>query len=542
MTTTATESKPEKGIRMPPTLAILAVILFLAAILSQVLPPGSFKREQKTLRKAGVLMKEYVVQPGDTVESIKVTQGDDATADRGLMEADGKTPLTAVIAGTTISIPVHPTGTREVVVPGTFEYQDRRTYESSGDRAFSFLGGLLMAPLRGFQDKADVIAFILLIGGAFGIVLGTGSIDILLRYAVERLAQVGATSLIIPVLMLLFSLGGATFGMSEEVIPFVMITIPLAIRLGYDTITGLCMSFVAAGLGFAGAFFNPFTVQIAQAISDLPLASGAPYRVFVWISVTLIGIVYTMWWAGKVKRDPTVSPTYENDRQLLSTYEHSHEGTRIRASDIGVLLTLAGSIVLIMWGVVYKGWYIEELSAVLLGAGVLSAIVSRMGLTRAAELFARGAADLSGAALVVAFAAGILIIMKDGQVLDSILYWISGMLEGTHPIAGSSLMFIFQSCLNFFVPSGSGQAAMTMPIMAPLSDLMGISRQTAVLAFQFGDGFGNMIIPTSAVTMSVLGIARIPWVTWAKWILPLEAILLVAGCVFLAIAVLIGYQ
>lgn len=536
------QPQTEKGIRMPPTLAILAVILLVAAILAQVLPPGSFQREQKTLRKAGVVLKEYVVQPGDTLESITSTQGDDATAARGLLDRDGKVRLTAVVEGTTIQIPVHPTGTREIVVPGSFQFQDRRTYDGTGDRLFSFLGGLFMAPIRGFQDKADVIAFILLIGGAFGIVLGTGSIDILLRYAVERLARLGATALIIPVLMILFSLGGATFGMSEEVIPFVMITIPLAIRLGYDTITGLCMSFVAAGLGFAGAFFNPFTVQIAQAISDLPLASGAKYRVVVWMSITAIGIVYTMWWAAKVKRNPTVSPTYENDRQLLSTHQESHQGTRINASDIGVLLTLAGSIILIMWGVVYKGWYIEELSAVLLGAGVLSAIVARMSLTRAAELFARGAADLSGAALVVAFAAGILIVMKEGAVLDTILYWIAGALEGTHPIAGSSLMFIFQSGLNFFVPSGSGQAAMTMPIMAPLSDLMGISRQTAVLAFQFGDGFGNMIIPTSAVTMSVLGIAKIPWIKWAKWILPLELILLVAGCIFLAIAVMIGYQ
>lgn len=534
----------KSGITMPPTLVILAMILLLAAIAAQVVPPGSYQRTQKVIRKSGETTVEYTVKAGDTMESVAAAVGDDSTHVGEIIDKETEHSPTVLRAGMVLLVPVHKTESRTVVVPGSFAVTEREKFDSGVDLVVHVVGQVLMAPIRGFVNKAEIIGFILLIGGVFGMILSTGAVDLALRYAVGALSRNGADFLLIPVTMILFSAGGAIFGMSEEVIPFVMITIPLALRLGYDSITGLCMSFVAAGLGFAGAFFNPFTVQIAQGISELPPVSGLQLRLVVWVAVTALGVVYTMTWAARVKKNPAKSPTFENDRKLLAKFsaaDGEHE-VKLDTRHGLVLATLLGSVVLIIWGVVEKGWYINELCGVFMAAGVLSAAFGGIGLQKAAATFVRGAADLCGAALIVSFSAGILIVMQDGQILDTILNSIAGALAHAHPVTGACLMFTFQTALNFFVPSGSGQAAMTMPIMAPLADAMGISRQTAVLAFQFGDGFGNMIIPTSAVTMSVLGIAEIPWEKWAKWILPLEILLFIVGCVFLGIAVMTGYS
>jgi uncharacterized ion transporter superfamily protein YfcC len=526
---------------MPPTLAIIGSILVLAALAAQVLPPGTFQREAKTFKVGDLATVEHVVAEGETRESIAASVGDSATLLHPWRDAAGLEVGTLRV-GETVLVPVYRTRTRTVVVPGSYRRVERRSYDGAFARAADVIGQVVMAPIRGFQAKAEVIAFILLLGGAFGMVLATGAVDAALRTAVARLSGSRAEWAVIPVLMVLFSLGGAIFGMSEEVIPFVLVTIPLAIRMGYDAITGLCMSFVAAGLGFAGAFFNPFTVQIAQGIAELQPLSGMGFRIGLWATVTTLGIGYTLWWATRVKRRPELSPTFENDRKLIHKFEAA-DGT---AHELGmrewlVLGIFAGGMGLLVWGVTQRGWYMEELSGVFVGMGLLAAIAGRLSMEKAATAFVRGASDLAGAALIVAVSAGIVRVMEDGQVLDTILDAVAAGLNQTHSVVAACLMFLFQTVLNFFVPSGSGQAAMTMPIMAPLSDLVGVSRQTAVLAFQMGDGFGNMIIPTSAVTMSVLGIAEIPWERWAKWLLPLELLLLVVGCAALALAIAVGY-
>jgi uncharacterized ion transporter superfamily protein YfcC len=532
-------------IKVPPTLAILAVILVLAALAAEFLPAGSFERVEKTIRRDGTRKVVYTVKEGDTIESIAAAlllYPEDVAAIRD--KSTGAPLAGPVLPGMELELTAPNTGTRRVVVPGSYKRVERPGHDTPLAVGTSVVGAIFTAPIRGFMDKGDVIAFILIVGGAFGIILGTGAVDRFLHYAVQKLGSGAGRRLVIPALMILFSFGGATFGMSEEVIPFVLITIPLALRLGYDTITGLCMSFVAAGLGFASAFFNPFTVQVAQGIAELKPLSGIGFRVGVWVAATAIGIVYTMWWAGRVLRRPELSPTYENDRAViagLSTTDSAGPAT-LGLRDIGVLLSLGAAIIVIMWGVIEKGWYMNELTGCFIAAGVAAAVFGGMRVGRVCETFVRGASDLTGAALIVAFSSGIVLVLRDGQVLDTILNSIAGALEGTHAGVGACLMYTFQTLLNVLVPSGSGQAAMTMPIMAPLADAMGISRQVAVLAFQFGDGFGNMIIPTSAVTMSVLGIAQISWTKWAKWILPLEAILFAFGCVALVLAVAIGYQ
>ncbi|MEQ8820649.1 MAG: TIGR00366 family protein [Sumerlaeia bacterium] len=532
---------------MPPTLAIIGVILLAAALISPFLPAGQFERAERKVTEKGSRIIEAAASEGETVAELVEEHGDATSAAEGVVKkATGELLAGDDVpgSGTVVLITVQNTGTRTVVVPNSYQRVER---EERGFAAgtIHIVSQVVTAPIRGFQDKASVIAFILIIGGAFGIILGTGAIDAALRAAVAKLSEGGGDLLVIPACMIMFSLGGAIFGMSEEVIPFVLVTIPLALRLGYDSITGLCMSFVAAGLGFAGAFLNPFTIGVAQGIAEIKVFSGMEFRVVVWCLVTLIGVAYTMRWAMKVKKNPSLSPAFESDKRLRVKFmggEEQEAHTRFGGRDAAVCFVLMAAVISIPFGVKIWDWYLTELSGVFLAAGILAALVGRMTMEKAADCFTRGAADLAGAALIVAFAAGIVQVLESEMVMDTILNAIATGMGDMHNALAACLMFVFQTALNFFVPSGSGQAAMTMPIMAPLGDTIGVNRQIAVLAFQFGDGFGNMIIPTSAVTMTVLGIAEIPWSKWARWILPLELILATFACVALTVAVAIGYS
>ncbi|TXB65582.1 YfcC family protein [Phaeodactylibacter luteus] len=403
-------------------------------------------------------------------------------------------------------------GGRAVIVPGSYELT------ASSPQG---LGAVLMAPARGFISAAQIIAFVFLVGGAFGTITRTGAID-------SGLQQIVAFSQsnprykrsILPLVITLFSLAGATFGMSEEVLVFVLITIPLARALGYDTITGVAISFVGAGLGFAGAFINPFTVGVAQGIAELPPGSGLGYRLAAWGCITLTGIVYIMRYAGKVEQHPEMSPVYEaggEDKPTAGTAPQHH----FTAAHKAILLLLAAAIGLLVYGVSNWGWYINEIAALFIATGLIAGAAGRLGWGKGAAAFKEGAGDMLTAALVIAMAKGLIVIAEDGKIIDTLLHAMASATAGLPKAVTVELMFALQTALNFFVPSGSGQAALTMPIMAPLSDLLGIGRQTAVLAFQFGDGLSNLIIPTSGVTMGVLAIARIPYQVWAKWFLPL---------------------
>lgn len=532
-----------KVLRMPPTLLLLTIVLLCAAMATKIIKPGEFDRVDKVIRQAGKTQIDYTVAEGDTIESIIANVGDDSTKPKNIYNVETGKPVETLAPGMALKVTVHQTETRSVVDRESFRFLERAKNGGIGWELWSIIRMVTEAPMKGFSDKSGVIAFILILGGAFGMIMATGAIDSGLRSLVAFMSARRQDWLLLPVLMFVFSFGGAIFGMSEEVIPFALITIPLALRLGYDSITGLCMSYVGAHLGFTAAFFNPFTVGVAQGIAELPPTSGIGYRLFLFVVVTSVGVAYAMWWANKVKKNPEISPTYENDKKLIHKFEApDHTAHGFTGKHAAVLAIVLGAVVLTGYGVARYHWYLNELGAVFLGAGIVCAIIGGLRMELAASSFVKGASDLVGASLIVAFAAGIKIVMEEGQILDTILNAIANSMEGTHDIVSAILMFIFQTLLNFLVPSGSGQAAMTMPIMAPLSDVLGLERQVAVLAFQFGDGFSNMIIPTSAVLMSVLGIAEIPWEKWVKWILPLQAILFVVGCLALAAAVMMGYK
>ncbi|MCF8259685.1 MAG: AbgT family transporter [Melioribacteraceae bacterium] len=427
---------------------------------------------------------------------------------------------------------------REVVENGTFHEVEKNPQN---------IDDLLTAPVRGFADPdgALIIGLVLIVGGAFTVFQKTEAVD----SAIKSIAKAHSKSsllqkMLIPILMIIFSLAGAVFGMSEEVIPFILIMIPLALTLGYDTVTGVAIPFIGAGAGFAGAFINPFTIGIAQGIADIPLFSGMEYRILVWIIVTSIAIIFVMRYARRVKANPKLSFMYEKDQEKkkdlhLKQFEEFEGIDRTHKIVLGIFL--AGLLLLVV-GVLNFGWYIEEISGLFLALGIIVGFAGKLSIKEITDAFVKGAKDLIPTGLIIASARAILIVAEDGRIIDTILNYLSSLVEGVHPIISAQLMFFVQSFLNFFVPSGSGQAALTMPIMAPLSDLVEVSRQTAVLAFQFGDGFSNLIIPTSAVTMGILALADIPWEKWAKWIFPLILLFTVASMLLLIPPFIFGWN
>lgn len=418
-------------------------------------------------------------------------------------------------------------GGREVVLNDSFHRVDAapQTWQ-----VFSAL-------FNGFVDKADIIVFILMVGGAFWILNNSHAIDVgvmaflrrvqrLSRY--KLVSKLGVNNIIITLVMLLFSLFGAVFGMSEETIAFVVVFIPLAIQMGYDSIVGVCMCYVAAHVGFAGAMLNPFTVGIAQGIAGIPLFSGLEYRLFCWVVLTVIGIAFVLWYAARVKAKPDRSPVHKLDdywRERASSTEQSTLNVR----HILILILLLLTIVALVVGVLVWDWYIAEISALFLAMGILAGIIDRQTADDIAKLFLAGCKDILSAALVVGLASGIIFILRDGRIMDTLLYGLSRSLAHTGEVASLGVMYVFQTLLNIVMPSGSAKAALTMPIMTQFADLIGVSRQTTVLAFQFGDGFTNMLTPTSGVLIGVLGIARIPYGTWLKWVWRFIVGLIVVG-------------
>lgn len=425
---------------------------------------------------------------------------------------------------------------REVVVQNSFKYVD------SNPQGFF---DLFIAPLKGFVEAATIIGFILIVGGSFNVLAKTDAINSL----INKLARAHRDSkilrrLFVPVLILMFSIGGATFGMNEEIIPFVLIIVPICLALGYDSIVGVAIPLVGAHIGFASAFLNPFNVGIAQGIADVPLFSGIGYRVICWIISTTIAILFILYYLRRLKKNPEISPTYkeDNERRKTEHFDHiynnsSHFSLRHKI----VLMTFVLSLVMLVIGVIQFKWFIEEISAMFFIMGIAVGIIGGLKSDEMIKGFIDGAKDLVGTAIIVALARATLVISRDGHIIDTILYGLSPLIESSSAVFASQKMFVVQAIINFFVHSGSGQAALTMPIMAPLADLAHVSRQTAILAFQFGE-YTNIIIPTSAVTMGALSMARVPWEKWAKWALPLMIILFVLGFILLIPPNLMGWQ
>ncbi len=404
---------------------------------------------------------------------------------------------------------------RSMPVAGTFAFSGRQPQG---------LGALFISPIKGFIEASSIIVFVFVVGGAFAVIQKTGAIsafihDLALKFSRSRALR----TLLIPVTMVIFSLGGAVFGMCEETIPFILIFVPLALSLGYDTIVGVALPFIGAAAGFAGAFFNPFTVGIAQGIAGLPLYSGTGFRIVVWALGTAIAIGVVSRYASRVLKNPPSSPTYEEDlarREKLRLTEATQDRVGLTKAHRRVLVLFLCGMALLVFGILRYKWYIQEIAGLFLALGLFSGLVAKLRSEEIALSFGEGAKDMVNAVLIIGCARAILVVATEGKILDTILYYMASAIVRFHPIISSQMMFMAQCVINFFVHSGTAQAALTMPIMAPLGDLVGITRQTTVFAFQLAE-YINPVLPTSGVTMGVLGLAQLRWDKWAKWLLPL---------------------
>ncbi len=486
--------------------------------------------------------------------------------------------------------------TREIIVNNSFHYVDNQAQTWEVFATF----------FKGFVDKANIIVFILMIGGAFWIMNESKSIDVGINTFLKKTKKIehwkffkllGINNVIITLIMLMFSIFGAVFGMSEETIAFIIIFVPLAISMGYDSIVGVSLCFVAAGLGFAGALLNPFTIGIAQGLSGIPLFTGIEYRLFAWLIINVIGISYILWYANRIKKYPKLSLVFEDDNinwrkkqeisideikfhtpksawitfiilsagMILASFIYSKTTLSIgnisktipivpiltgifivfsifslrKSVHFFILNLLLFTILYLIIGVMGYHWYVMEIATLFFVMGLSAGIANNKSANKITQLFIEGVKDISSAALVVGLAGGIIIILQDGKIIDTLLYYVSQSMQNVGKIASISIMYAIQTGINIIIPSGSAKAALTMPIMAPFSDLIGISRQATVMAFQFGDGFTNMITPTSGVLIGVLGVAKIPYEKWVKWITPIMITLILVGLLLLIPTVLI---
>lgn len=390
---------------------------------------------------------------------------------------------------------------------------------------------------RAIVKSSNIIAFILIIGGSFEIITSTGALTALCHKISK--VFVGKEMLIIPLFLTLFSVFGTTMGMSSEVMIFVPIGITLALSLGLDKVTGTVMIAMGAASGFTAGLLNPFNVGVAQDIAQLPMFSGLWYRALLLIVLLVADTIYIIIYAKKVKSDPKKSIIY--GEQEDNKYQFNECDSNLGKSKIAVLIVMIIGFGVLIYGLSKLDWYYEEMSALFLTMGVIAGAVNGYGPNKIAAIFGKGAKDICVGALIVGIARGVELVLSDANILDTIVNSLA-ILVGSLPTLIQAIgMFIMQSLISCVITSGTGQAAITMPLMTPLADLLHISRQTAVLAFQMGDGFSNSILPTSSSLMGFLVVSKIPYSKWLKFIMPLFFIWTVIGCIFMVGAIIIGY-
>ena len=391
---------------------------------------------------------------------------------------------------------------------GTLSYRDVESVPQ--------LFGVFTALYHGFVKQSGIIIFILIVGGSFWLLNSTGAISVGIGRFIRSVGRYHKVVLV--AITLLFSLAGAIFGMSEETIPFVGIVVPLVVSMGYDAFLGMLIVYVAANVGFSSAFLNPFTVGIAQEMAELPLFSGMEYRLICWALLTLLLILFVLFYAKSIYKAPQAAA----EQQPFAAPQPMSAAQKI------ILIILFATIVLLVVGVTLWGWYMAEISGLFLAMGIVSGIVAGYDSGRISSEMIAGAKDILSSALVVGLASGIIVILQEGRIIDSILNSLQAALNNAGGEWSLSAMYGIQALINTIIPSATAKAAITIPIMAPFSDMVGVSRQAMVLAFQFGDGFTNMITPTSGVLIASLSMARITYSEWVRKIWrPVLALMLI---------------
>ncbi len=415
---------------------------------------------------------------------------------------------------------------RMMVVAGT--YEPVAADEQVTLPAWHFLVGVT----KGLADAQDIIFLIFIVGGVIEVLRKSGSIDAALHRSVAKLGH--SPWILIAGCFAMFSLGSFTIGMGEEYVPLIPIIVTMTLAMRMDAVVAMGMVWVPYGIGWGCAGINPFGVLIAQNIAGVPLTSGWGFRLVMMVAFLALGFHHVYRYAMRVRRDPSTSLVADVD---YSNGFDTPDDIELTPRRVAILLVFLLGLVGFVYGAANHHWYIDELNAVFFGIGLVAAVIAGISPGDTSRTFLEGAAKMTAPALIVGFARAIAIVLEDGQIIDTIVYSIAGLLEGLPPDVSAVGMLIVQSICNFFIPSGSGQAFVTMPIMSPLATLTGVPQQTAVLAFQFGDGFTNMIVPTSALVMGALALGKVPYTAWFRFVGPLmlKILALAAVCIVLSI-------
>lgn len=473
-----TRQNPFRNWALPHCYALIFLIIVLVGALTWVVPSGQFERES-------------------------------------VRAADGSTHM--------------------VVRPGTYHQVPK--HSASGDLRQG-VGDILAAPARGIAGAVDVVVFVLILGGVFGIFIRTQALDRGLRAISVKAGT--RVELVLPLLIILLSLAGSTFGMSEETLPLYGILLPLLLRQGYDSMTTVLVLFLSTQVGYIASTINPFTVIISQSLSGL---TGEPHlllRAIVWLVLTSAEIVFVLTYARRVRRAPHTSPVYANDQHnsaLFATPEN--ETVELSRQDWIILTGFVIMLAVMVWGLTMRGWFTLEIGALFLGFALAAGTVARLGLNGMAEAFNEGCRDFVYPAFVIGLGRGILVVAERGMIIDTVLNAMNGMLHHLPDYAFTTAVLAAHNVITLLVPSSSGEAALTMPVMAPLAGLTSIGKDTLVLAYQFGNGLTNTVSPTSPVLMASLALARIEFGQWLKVVLPfvlaawLSCALLLAVCAHL---------
>lgn len=467
-----------KKIVIPHTYTLLFVLIILMAILTWIIPSGSFTKVDKEVAPG---VTQSVIQPGTYQSVEKVVDGTDSRQ-------------------------------------GVFD--------------------VLTAPAKGIQDAAQVIAFLFVLGGAFTIIMKTGAIDSGLARAASKLKG-GKEKFIIPAIILIIGIGGSVIGTSEETIPLYLVFIPLMMKFGYDSLTSVMMIYLASQAGYVGSTLNPFSVLVAQGVAGIHGNPQLWFRCIQFVIYIGVTVGFVMLYANKVKKDPRKSLMYHDDlinREGFLTSEDTLGDVQFTTRHKIILAGFGAGIVFMVWGLMKKGFYMDEISAVFLAIGLFSGIVAGMSQKKIAEAFVEGCKDFAYAAIIVGVARAILVVAQNGVIIDTILNGMANNLKGLPTAAVTTGMLLVQNVICFLVPSSSGQAALTMPVMGPLADLLKINKEAAVTAYQAGNGITNFISPTGGVLMAALGIAKISIGKWVKSVIKYVLIIELLAIIFCAIS------
>lgn len=422
---------------------------------------------------------------------------------------------------------------RTAVDPESFQYT-----ESEPTDIVQFMTAIP----RGLVDAGEVVFFTLIIGGMFMVLRESGIIEI----AVDKLARKFSNKsiLVIPVLITVFATIATLIGTAELSLVYIPVIIPLIIALGYDSMTAAAIALCGTVVGYTVGVLNPVNTGLAQTISELPTFSGLGFRLILFVIVLTITILFVMRYAKKVQKDPTASIVYEEDSEKRASYKSIADQEPLKANNrqIAGAFTVLIFFIILVWGVITQGWFMIEMAGLFILMGVTVGMVSGMSLTHISESFTKGFRDVLMGAVIIGLARSIAVILEDGRVMDTIVNGLGTVVGDLPPVLAAAGMYFVQLLINFIVPSGSGQALVTMPIMAPLSDMLGVTRQTAVLAFQLGDGFAHILYPTSGYFMAALVIAGVEWHKWIKFFMPLFLILMGISLGALIVAQAIGWS